>query len=56
MGHDWAVLAAIGGVVWLASFAIFQGQGDGLVASAFTALGVLAGVKVALREAAKKNG
>ncbi len=50
MGHDWAVLASIGGVVSISLVALVLGVGDGVVASAVAALVTLAGVKVALRE------
>lgn len=48
MGHDWATLAAIGGITLLAALSIIQGTGNGVLAGAFTALGTLGGVKIAL--------
>lgn len=49
MTHDWAVLAAIGGITTLAGLSVVSGTGDGVLAAAFTALATLGGVKVALR-------
>jgi len=46
--HDWAVLAAIGGISILAGLSVVYGTGDGVLAAAFTALATLGGVKVAL--------
>ncbi len=53
MPHDWAVLAAIGSITLLASLSVVTGAGDGVLAAAFTALGTLGGVKVALRARGK---
>ncbi len=50
MVHDYAVFAAIGGVVSVTLVALSLGVGDGLVGQAITALTVLAGVKVALKK------
>ncbi len=47
--HDFAVFAAIGGIVSITLTALALGVADGLVASAITALTTLAGVKVALK-------
>lgn len=55
MGHDWAVLASIGGVVGISLFALALGVGNGVVASAVAALVTLAGVKVALREGNRRQ-
>ncbi|MEE9198071.1 MAG: hypothetical protein V3U45_07985 [bacterium] len=48
MPHDWATLAAIGGITLLAALSILEGTGNGVLAGAFTALGTLGGVKIAL--------
>ncbi len=48
MAHDYAVYAAIAGVVGITALALVLGVADGLVAASITALTTLAGVKVAL--------
>ncbi len=48
--HDWATLAAIGGITGLAGLSVVFGTGDGVLAAAFTALATLGGVKIALRQ------
>lgn len=53
MGHDYATLAAIGGITLLAALSVVQGTGNGVLAAAFTALGTLGGVKIALAKMKK---
>ena len=48
MPHDYAALAAISSITILAALSIVYGTGNGVLAAAFTALGTLGGVKIAL--------
>ena len=51
--HEYAVYAAIGGIVGIVSLALILGVGDGLVSSAIAALATLGGVKLALRRSSE---
>ena len=48
MAHEYAVYGAMAGIIGLTAFALYLGIGNGLVASAITALTTLSGVKIAL--------
>lgn len=52
MTHDIRTYAAIAAIAGITSIALYLGQGDGLVASAITALAALGGASVARRREA----
>ena len=51
MVHDYAVYGAIAGIVGVVMAALYFGVGDGLAASAITALAGLGGAKVGMEVA-----
>lgn len=53
--HDLAVYGAISGIVGVVIVALFLGVGDGLVASAITALAGLGGAKIGLEVANRRD-
>ena len=55
MVHDLAVYGAIAGIVGVTVVALVLGVGDGLVASAITALAGLGGAKVGMELAGKSQ-